>query len=302
MENIERCQFTKPTPIQRYTISIALSRRDVMACAQTGSGKTAAFCFPIIAEINQFLSSKPREKDAFGGRGGGKAGGMRSSTTYPLSLILAPTRELAVQIYQELRKFIFMSYVRAAVVYGGAPIGQQLKELSYGCDILVATPGRLTDIMERGRVSMAQIRFLCLDEADRMLDMGFEPQIRRIVEGSDMLPSMYRQTLMFSATFPKEIQRMAIDFLNDHVYVAVGRVGSSTDLIVQHLERVNANEKLDVLFDLLSVVTGLTLVFVETKRSADRLEKQLSAKGFDASSIHGDRCQEERERALASAQ
>lgn len=128
----------------------------------------------------------------------------------------------------------------------------QLRELEWGCDFLVATPGRLSDLIERGRVSLSRIHYLALDEADRMLDMGFEPQIRRIVEQEDMPRTGKRQTLLFSATFPKEIQKLASDFLHDYIFLTVGRVGSSTELIVQHIVRVEANEKRDILLDLVN--------------------------------------------------
>ncbi|CAD7699457.1 unnamed protein product [Ostreobium quekettii] len=255
-----------------------------MACAQTGSGKTAAFCFPIIANIL---------------RGGVDSVG-RSRKAVPLALILSPTRELSSQIYEEARKFTFQTGIRPVVIYGGAPVQQQLRELERGCDMLVATPGRLSDLIERGRVSLGRVHYLALDEADRMLDMGFEPQIRRIVEGEGMPPTGQRQTLMFSATFPKEIQRLASDFLYDYIFLTVGRVGSSTDLIVQHVEMVEQADKRHVLLDLVKEVEGLTLVFVETKRGADALEDFLVRQGLHATSIHGDRSQMERERALAT--
>ncbi|URE27399.1 DEAD-box ATP-dependent RNA helicase [Musa troglodytarum] len=194
-ENIRRCKYVKPTPVQRYAIPISLAGRDLMACAQTGSGKTAAFCFPIISGI---MSGPPGPRQ----RG--------SRTSYPLALILSPTRELSVQIHEEARKFAYQTGVRVVVAYGGAPINQQLRELERGVDILVATPGRLVDMLERARVSLQHIRYLALDEADRMLDMGFEPQIRRIVEQMDMPSRGQRQTMLFSATFPKEIQAMCI--------------------------------------------------------------------------------------------
>ena len=138
---------------------------------------------------------------------------------------MSPTRELTTQIFEEARKFTFRTAIRPVVAYGGANIRDQIQELRRGCDILVATPGRLVDLMERGHVSLSCAFYLCLDEADRMLDMGFEPQIRRIVDMADMPPCGERQTLMFSATFPNEIQRLAADFLDDYVFLAVGRVG-----------------------------------------------------------------------------
>ncbi|KAF5839182.1 P-loop containing nucleoside triphosphate hydrolase protein [Dunaliella salina] len=284
-DNIRRCGYTKPTPVQRYALPIGIAGRDLMACAQTGSGKTAAFCFPIVASM-LLVGYQPQ------GRGSRKA--------MPFSLILAPTRELTSQIHEEARKFCFRTGIKPVVIYGGAPVVNQLRELERGCDILVATPGRLSDLIERGRIGLSGVRFLCLDEADRMLDMGFEPQIRRIVEQEDMMPAGQRQTLMFSATFPKEIQRLAGDFLANYVFLTVGRVGSSTDLIVQHIEYVTPYEKQNTLLDLISTVEGLTLVFVETKRGADELERQLCRNNLPATSIHGDRSQEQREAALRS--
>ncbi|TVU44502.1 hypothetical protein EJB05_03946 [Eragrostis curvula] len=294
-QNIQRCKYVKPTPVQRHAIPIVVAGRDLMACAQTGSGKTAAFCFPIISGI---LKSRPPPRQ----RG--------SRTAYPVALILSPTRELSVQIHEEARKFSYQTGVRVVVAYGGAPIHQQLRlrELERGVEILVATPGRLMDLLERARVSLQMIRYLALDEADRMLDMGFEPQIRKIVEQMDMPPRGVRQTMLFSATFPKEIQRLASDFLADYIFLAVGRVGSSTDLIAQRVEFVLEADKRSYLMDLLHAQKAngahgkqsLTLVFVETKRGADALEDWLFKNGFPATSIHGDRTQQEREYALRS--
>ncbi|XP_066396924.1 DEAD-box ATP-dependent RNA helicase 52B-like [Miscanthus floridulus] len=293
-ENIRRCKYVKPTPVQRYAIPISIAGRDLMACAQTGSGKTAAFCFPIISGI--LKSPRPQQRSR------------STRTACPLALILSPTRELSVQIHEEARKFAYQTGVRVVVAYGGAPITNQLRELERGVEILVATPGRLMDLLERARVSLQMIRYLALDEADRMLDMGFEPQIRKIVEGMDMPQRGERQTMLFSATFPKEIQRMAADFLADYIFLAVGRVGSSTDLIAQRVEFVLDSDKRSYLMDLLHAQKAnethgkhaLTLVFVETKRGADALEDWLFRNGFPATSIHGDRTQQEREHALRS--
>ena len=286
--NIERCKFKKPTPVQRYAIPISLAGRDLMACAQTGSGKTAAFCFPIICGIlNRGLLT-----------GGG---GQRGRKTLPLALVLSPTRELAIQIHEEARKFAYKTGCRAVVVYGGAPAAEQFREMERGCDILIATPGRLIDLIDRAKVGLAKCEYLALDEADRMLDMGFEPQIRQLVEQRDMPRTGERQTMLFSATFPKEIQRMASDFLHDYVFLTVGRVGSSTELINQTVCYVPSYyDKTQMLLDLTEAVPGLTLVFVETKRGADQLEDFLCEQGKPATSIHGDRTQQEREAALKS--
>lgn len=293
---ISLCGYDVPTPVQQYALPIILGRRDLMACAQTGSGKTAAFLFPTIGCI----LADNAEDHAPNATVPSQGGSGYSAKAYPTALILAPTRELASQIYDEARKFTYRSSIRPVVVYGGADFALQFKDLSRGCDILVATPGRLVDVMERGKVSLAKCRFLCLDEADRMLDMGFEKQIRYIVDEADMPPVGERQTLMFSATFPKEIQRLAADFLHNYIFLKVGRVGSTTDFITQNLLYVEDNDKMDHLINAINQIEGLTLIFVETKRSADRLEEFLYSTGFPSTSIHGDRTQREREQALGS--
>ncbi|KAI0885238.1 DEAD-domain-containing protein [Annulohypoxylon maeteangense] len=292
IRNIELAHYKVPTPVQKYSIPIVMGGRDLMACAQTGSGKTGGFLFPILSQA--FLTG-PSPIPA-GAPGGGYG---RQRKAYPTSLILAPTRELVSQIYDEARKFAYRSWVRPCVVYGGADIGSQLRQIERGCDLLVATPGRLVDLLERGRISLQNIKYLVLDEADRMLDMGFEPQIRRIVEGEDMPGVQNRQTLMFSATFPRDIQMLARDFLKDYVFLSVGRVGSTSENITQKVEYVEDVDKRSVLLDILHTHGGgLTLIFVETKRMADSLSDFLINQNFPATSIHGDRTQRERERAL----
>ncbi|XP_042425722.1 DEAD-box ATP-dependent RNA helicase 52B-like [Zingiber officinale] len=284
--NIERCRYTKPTPVQRHAMPILIAGRDLMACAQTGSGKTAAFCFPIICGIMKQPPLPPTDPPY-------------CSSAFPYALLLSPTRELANQIYEEAKKFAYQTGVRVVVAYGGAPISQQLRSLERGVEILVATPGRLMDLLERARISLRGIRYLALDEADRMLDMGFEPQIRRIVEQMGMPTPGKRQTMLFSATFPQEIQRLASDFLSNYIFLSVGKVGSSTGLISQRVEYVPDMEKRNYLMNLLRAQRncgsyekhGLTLVFVETKRGADNLESWLSRNGFHATSIHGDKTQ-----------
>ncbi|KAK4951850.1 DEAD-box ATP-dependent RNA helicase [Elasticomyces elasticus] len=290
LSNIELAGYKVPTPVQKYSIPIVMSGRDLMACAQTGSGKTGGFLFPILSQAYQTGPSAAAPQ---------QAGFSRQRKAYPTSLILAPTRELVSQIFDEARKFAYRSWVRPCVVYGGADIGSQLRQIERGCDLLVATPGRLVDLIERGRISLANIKYLVLDEADRMLDMGFEPQIRRIVEGEDMPRTDNRQTLMFSATFPREIQMLARDFLREYVFLSVGRVGSTSENITQKIEYVEDPDKRSVLLDILHTHgAGLTLIFVETKRMADSLSDFLINQGFPATSIHGDRTQRERERAL----
>ncbi|KAI6079509.1 ATP-dependent RNA helicase DDX3X [Aix galericulata] len=267
MGNIELTRYTRPTPVQKHAIPIIKEKRDLMACAQTGKFENGRY-------------------------------GRRKQ--YPISLVLAPTRELAVQIYEEARKFAYRSRVRPCVVYGGADIGQQIRDLERGCHLLVATPGRLVDMMERGKIGLDFCKYLVLDEADRMLDMGFEPQIRRIVEQDTMPPKGVRHTMMFSATFPKEIQMLARDFLDEYIFLAVGRVGSTSENITQKVVWVEESDKRSFLLDLLNATgkDSLTLVFVETKKGADALEDFLYHEGYACTSIHGDRSQRDREEAL----
>ncbi|XP_073919279.1 ATP-dependent RNA helicase DDX3X-like isoform X5 [Castor canadensis] len=299
MGNIKLTGYTHPTPVQKHAIPIIREKRDLMACAQTGSGKTAAFLLPILSQIYADGPGKALKAMKENRRNGRRK-------QYPISLVLAPTRELAVQIYEEARKFSYRSRVRPCVVYGGAEIGQQIRDLERGCHLLVATPGRLVDMMERGKIGLDFCKYLVLDEADRMLDMGFEPQIRRIVEQDTMPPKGVRHTMMFSATFPKEIQgnlsakMLARDFLDEYIFLAVGRVGCTSENITQKVVWVEELDKRSFLLDLLSATgkDSLTLVFVETKKGADSLEDFLYHEGYACTSIHGDRSQRDREKAL----
>ncbi|MCO5561632.1 hypothetical protein L7F22_015253 [Adiantum nelumboides] len=215
---------------------------------------------------------------------------------------------LGMQIHAEAKKFSDQTSLRVAVVYGGTPIGAQINQLRQGSDILVATPGRLKDLIQRKKVSLSQVKYLVLDEADRMLDMGFEPQIRCIVEEADMPSVDQRQTMLFSATFPEEIKELARNFLSNSIFISVGRVGSSTNLILQKVEYVDEFNKRNSLLELVKIQqmnngnTGkdLMVVFAETKREVDSLERWLCQMGFRATSIHGDRTQYERDWALKS--
>ncbi|KAK2509117.1 hypothetical protein MC885_002345 [Smutsia gigantea] len=293
MGNIEHTRYIRPTPVQKHAIPIIKLKRDLMACAQTGSGKTAAFLLPILSQI---YTDGPGE--ALKAVKENRRYGCRKQ--YPISLVLAPTRELAVQIYEEARKFSYRSRVRPCVVYGGADIRQQIRDLERGCHLLVATPGRLVVMMERGKIGLDFCKYLVLDEADRMLDMEFEPQIRRIIEQGSMPPKGIRHTMMFSATFPKKIQMLARDFLDEYIFLAVARVGFSSEDITQKVVWVEESDKRSCLLDLLygAGKDSLTLVFVETKNGADSLEDFLYHEGYACTSIHGDRSQKDREEAL----
>jgi ATP-dependent RNA helicase DDX3X len=288
-DNLRRCGYDRPTPVQKNSIPIVLSGRDLMACAQTGSGKTCAFMVPCLESLMR--SGPPPD-------GGNKRKAM------PCGLVLAPTRELAAQIHVEASKFAFESGILCCIIYGGADMREQRAELDRGCDILIATPGRLTDMAERGNISLELIQFFILDEADRMLDMGFEPQVRQIVDslGMGKRSAFPRQSMMFSATFPREVQMMAQDFMDNYVFITVGRVGSASELIKQ--EVVYAGELRQKVHALERAVKdnlpagGLCVIFVETKRAADDLELDLHKGGVAVTAIHGDRSQTEREQAL----
>ncbi|XP_070786488.1 probable ATP-dependent RNA helicase DDX4 [Enoplosus armatus] len=284
-KNVRKSGYVKPTPVQKHGIPIISAGRDLMACAQTGSGKTAAFLLPILQHL----------------MADGVAASCFSELQEPEAIIVAPTRELINQIYLEARKFAYGTCVRSVVVYGGVSTGHQIREISRGCNVLCGTPGRLLDVIGRGKVGLSKLRYFVLDEADRMLDMGFEPDMRRIVGSPGMPPKENRQTLMFSATYPEDIQRMAADFLKaDYLFLAVGVVGGACSDVEQTFVQVTKFSKREQLLDILRT-TGKerTMVFVETKRQADFIATYLCQEKVPTTSIHGDREQREREQALA---
>ncbi|CAH1404191.1 unnamed protein product [Nezara viridula] len=284
LENIKKSGYSKPTPVQKYAISAINSGRDVMGCAQTGSGKTAAFLLPI---IHMLLKDKA---DIVSGQG-----------TEPQVVVCSPTRELALQIFNEARKFAFGSIIRIAIAYGGTASFHQASQISKGCHILVATPGRLNDFVGRGLVKFSSCRFFVLDEADRMLDMGFLPAIEQMLDHETMTPKGQRQTLMFSATFPDDIQRLAANYLHGYLFLAVGIVGGACSDVEQNFYLVSRFEKKDKLIEVLSEMKDkeLTLVFVEKQRTADFIAAFLSENNFPTTSIHGARLQSQREQALS---
>nr|AUI10978.2 vasa protein [Colossoma macropomum] len=283
--NVSKSGYVKPTPVQKHGIPIISAGRDLMACAQTGSGKTAAFLLPIL----QRLMSD------------GVAASKFSEVQEPEAIIVAPTRELINQIYLEARKFAYGTCVRPVVVYGGINTGYTIREVLKGCNVLCGTPGRLLDIIGRGKVGLSKLRYLVLDEADRMLDMGFEPDMRKLVSSPGMPAKEERQTLMFSATYPEDIQRLAADFLKtDYLFLAVGVVGGACSDVEQHIIQVDQYSKREQLLELLKTTgTERTMVFVETKRSADFIATFLCQEKVPTTSIHGDREQREREKALS---
>ncbi|KTW30302.1 ATP-dependent RNA helicase DBP2 [Pneumocystis carinii B80] len=276
INEVKRMGFSSPTPIQSQGWPMALSGRDVVGISATGSGKTLAFCLPAIVHINaQPLLS----------RGDG-----------PIVLVLAPTRELAVQIQTECAKYGKSSRIRSACIYGGVPRGPQIRELASGIEICIATPGRLLDMLESGKTNLRRVTYLVLDEADRMLDMGFEPQIRKIVD--QIRPD--RQTLMWSATWPKDVQKLAHDYLKDFIQVNVGSLDLNVNLdIKQIVEICSEYDKRGKLIKHLESAMedneNRILIFVSTKRIADDITKYLRQDGWPALAIHGDKQQSERD-------
>ncbi|CAG0881058.1 unnamed protein product [Darwinula stevensoni] len=285
LDNVRKANYKKPTPVQKYAIPIVMSGRDLMACAQTGSGKTAAFILPI---LHKMLAD-------------GIDGAAYNIPQEPYAVIMSPTRELAIQIYKECCKFSHGSIIRPQISYGGTSSSYQSKKIINGCHILVATPGRLLDFVDKGTVSFKKVKFLVLDEADRMLDMGFMPEVKRMVHHPSMPDKGERQTLMFSATFPEEIQHLAREFLNDYLFLAVGMVGSANEDVRQDFFQVEKHNKREKLMEILNECgkTEKTLVFVKEKRMADFIATYTSTQGLPTTSIHGDRLQREREEALA---
>ncbi|XP_037618186.1 probable ATP-dependent RNA helicase DDX4 isoform X1 [Sebastes umbrosus] len=284
-KNVSKSGYVKPTPVQKYGMPIISAGRDLMACAQTGSGKTAAFLLPILQQL----------------MADGVAASSFSEVQEPEAIIVAPTRELINQIYLEARKFAHGTCVRPVVVYGGVNTGHQIRDILRGCNVVCGTPGRLLDMIGRGKVGVSKLRYLVLDEADRMLDMGFEPDMRRLVGSPGMPSKENRQTLMFSATYPEDIQRMAADFLKtDYLFLAVGVVGGACSDVEQTFVQVTKFSKREQLLDFLKTVGAeRTMVFVETKRQADFIATYLCQEKVLTTSIHGDREQREREQALA---
>jgi len=289
LKNVMRSEYQKPTPVQKHALPNIMAGRDIMACAQTGSGKTAAFLIPVIHLLLQ--------------QEGVEAVSVNDNQT-PQVIVISPTRELAVQIKDEARKFSAGSKLRAVVAYGGTNVGHQATKIKDGCNILIATPGRLLDFVDRGIVSLARVQFLILDEADRMLDMGFKEDINRLVMNPEMPGKRDRNTLMFSATFPDNIQRMASEFMRDYLFISVGIVGGACQDVTQSFHQVSQFEKRE---KLLEVVTHIydtedesckSLVFVEMKKTADFIASYMCQSGFPTTSIHGDRLQKEREEAL----
>ncbi|MCL7419371.1 MAG: DEAD/DEAH box helicase [Methylobacter sp.] len=268
--------YTMPTPVQQQAIPLILEGRDVLAGAQTGTGKTAGFTLPLLQRLKADPSQarKPRPVRA---------------------LILAPTRELAVQVHESVKTYGKYLPLYAEAIYGGVNINAQIRNLHRGCDIIIATPGRLIDHVLQKNVDLSRVEILVLDEADRMLDMGFMPDIRKILS---WLPEA-RQNLLFSATYSNEIRTLAASVLRDPVEVEVARQNATADTISERVYGINREYKRELLSYLIgSGNWKQVLVFVRTKHGADRLEKQLQQDGIRAGALHGDKTQGARNKVL----
>jgi ATP-dependent RNA helicase RhlE len=267
LEGIRDLGFVETRPVQSAVIPLALAGDDLIACAETGTGKTSAFVLPILQTL---LTAEPKARSRV--------------------LVLAPTRELAVQIEDEIHGLAYHTTVTSAAVYGGVEMGMQERALKAGVDIIVATPGRLMDHMRQQNADLSGIELLVLDEADRMMDMGFWPDVRRIIES---IPSE-RQTLLFSATMPNEVVRDALVITRQAKYVQIGQRSAPPKSITHLVEPLASGEKLKWLIQHLRHPAGPVLVFTRTKIGADRLARQLAAAGVKCTALHADRSQDQR--------
>lgn len=266
--------YIEPTAIQAQAIPLLLDGNDVLGSAQTGTGKTAAFSLPIIQKLAHRTSNRGKHATA---------------------LVVTPTRELAIQIDESIHAYAKYTDVRSTVIYGGVKQDSQTRALKKGVDILVATPGRLLDLIDQGFISLRHIEFFVLDEADRMLDMGFINDIKKIIS---MIPAK-RQSLFFSATMPKSIVSLSKQILTNPKKVAVSPVSSTAETIQQHVYLTNKSDKQKLLQHIIQTHDmDQVLVFSRTKHGANRIAKKLAQKGIKSSAIHGDRSQNQRQKAL----
>lgn len=268
--------YEEPTAIQAQSIPLVLARKDVLGSAQTGTGKTAAFAIPIIQHIANDIENVQGKRKI-------------------LSLVVTPTRELAIQIGENFKAYAKYTKVRGTVIFGGVKQGAQVRAIQNGVDVLVATPGRLLDLMNQGHISIADVKYFILDEADRMLDMGFIHDIKRLLKE---LPKK-RQSLFFSATMPKNILTLSQEILNNPSKIAVDPVSSTAETIQQYLYTTNKKSKIDLLLHILKDQDlEQVLLFSRTKHGADKIVRQLKKNNIESAAIHGDKKQNQRQKAL----
>uniref|UniRef100_A0A5B7A0F7 DEAD-box ATP-dependent RNA helicase 21 n=1 Tax=Davidia involucrata TaxID=16924 RepID=A0A5B7A0F7_DAVIN len=295
LKAVERAGYKTPSPIQMAAIPLGMQQRDVIGVAETGSGKTAAFVLPMLTYISR-LPPISEENEAEG----------------PYAVVMAPTRELAQQIEDETVKFAHYLGIKVVSIVGGQSIEEQGFKIRQGCEVVIATPGRLIDCLERRYAVLNQCNYVVLDEADRMIDMGFEPQVVGVLDAmpsSNLKPEnedeeldekkIYRTTYMFSATMPPAVERLARKYLRNPVVVTIGTAGKATDLITQHVNMMKDSEKMYKLQKLLNELGDKTaIVFINTKKSADSLAKGLDKAGYRVTTLHGGKSQEQREISL----
>lgn len=277
MRALSELGYSTPTPVQQEAIPHLLRGRDLLACAQTGTGKTAAFALPILNLMNEDHAGKPQPG-------------------YPKALVITPTRELALQIQESFKDYGKYLPQRSVVIFGGVKQHAQTEQLKHPTDVLVATPGRLLDLIDQGFIHLGRLEYFVLDEADRMLDMGFIHDIRKVIK---LLPAK-RQSLFFSATMPENIAGLAANILTDPVTVEVTPVSSTAETIQQYVYHVSKEDKRNLLLHILENENGMgeALVFTRTKYGADKVARFLSKNGVKSEAIHGDKAQNVRQRAL----
>lgn len=327
-QNLKNIKISRLSTIQQYIFSLVREERDLLGCDQTGSGKTIAYLVPLLDSMLKEGPPKVEEQEPVKQQSQTEPSkhedGLNSKTrltefiktvntsdvsikrrygkrSLPVALVVVPTRELCEQVFNECNKLIYSSGIQATVVYGGMPYYQQTQSLQQGTDIVIGTPGRLIDLLERSYLSLSEIKHFVIDEADRMLDMGFTPQLERILNDFDLVSVEDRRNLLFSATFSDEILKIARKFLSrkDYLFVnnSLGGYNTNKD-IIQSLVYLSEGEKEGFLVELLHKKEGKCIVFVEKKFDAERMERNLRENGFKAIAIHGDKTQSERQYAL----
>ena len=299
-KNLIKMKYDKMTPIQKAIIPYILQKNDCLGCAETGSGKTVAFLAPIISLL---LKDGPPIEDKEYLKQNSK---YSNSCSYPVCLVLVPTRELAEQIYIESRKLLYKTGIVVSKCYGGVPIDGQIRELRQGVDIVIGTPGRMIEFIDRKVLYLNLIEYLVIDESDRMLDMGFKPQLENIInDNKQMKQKEKRINLMFSATIPEEVEEISYEFMKENCYLISTNKNrgnkkeyNANENVEQLIYYVKEEEKIAKLHEILQTTEGNVLVFLEKKKSVDKLENFLLSRNYNAIGIHGDKIQSERQKAI----
>ena len=298
--NLSKMKYDQMTPIQKVIIPYILQKKDCLGCAETGSGKTVAFLAPIISLL---LKEGPPKEDKEYLKQNSK---YSNSCSYPVCLVLVPTRELAEQIFIESRKLLYKTGIVVIKCYGGVPLDTQIKDLRLGADIVIGTPGRIIEFIEKKMLYLNLIEYLVIDESDRMLDMGFKPQLENIIsKNKQMRNKEERINLMFSATIPEEVEEISYEFMKDNCYLISTNKNkgnkkgyNANENVEQLIYYVNEDEKISKLHEILQTAEGNVLIFLEKKKSVDKLENFLLLRNYNAIGIHGDKIQSERQKAI----